>query len=242
MRKATNKRHLEKHKPEARFNSSDQEDLRALASIQQGNSQAFAVIFKKYRPYLYFGILKKVKNPSLAEDLVMEIFEKSYENILEGKYDSEYTFNSWLTKVASNYVIDYIRKKKKNPVLSPDVVYIDSNFGLPAGEDREVQPLEIESNLPGPMENTDDMQHQIRSEFVFQTIRSLPKIDREVLELRYHEDLSYQDIADRLGVGLSAIKLRMKRAKSLLQTVIDRDKGESLAQNTYSWEALESLV
>lgn len=215
-----------------KFSASDIEDLNAIASIKSGNVQAFATIFKKYKPVLYFSILKKIRDARMAEDLMMEIFEKAFEKL--DSYKKEYTFNSWFTRIAHNHIIDYIRKRSVNPVMSKGVSVeagqMDSNG--------ELQPIEIPSHYNLPMENSEDMRQAARLHYVYDIIKTLPDIDRQVLELYYRDNKACQEVADILGIGLSAAKARIKRAKEFLMVMIDKNKGENFAETTYNWDAL----
>lgn len=225
-----NKRKNNPEKP--KFSASDLEDLNALASIKKGDAQAYAVIFKKYRWHLRYAILRTINDQSVVDDLLMEVFEKAYENI--GKYRQEYTFNAWLTRVAQNYVLDYIRKKKTHPTLY-NTVSLNEPVISPKGEETT---FDIDGENPVPMGTTAELTYEVKVKYLYDTIAMLPQINREVLELRLREKLSIQEIADKLGIGLSAAKLRLKRGQEFLLTIISKRQGEFLVDTTHNWESL----
>src|ERR1017187_1499393 len=87
------------------------QDMENIALIKLGDKNAFTSIFNKYKGHIAFKLYNCVNgDKNLADDLLMEIFEKIYSNI--DKYKEEYTFNTWLTTVANNYAMDYFRDKK----------------------------------------------------------------------------------------------------------------------------------
>lgn len=89
------------------------EDLRILEQLRQGDKKAFVVIVKKYKSFLYYYILKQVRNKEQAEDLLQDIFVKIYENY--PKYqDNGNSFSTWMTKVAQNCVLDHFRIQKRD--------------------------------------------------------------------------------------------------------------------------------
>jgi RNA polymerase sigma-70 factor (ECF subfamily) len=93
---------------------------------QRGNQVAFTEIFNRYRQPLYYFILRRVRNETDAEDLVMESFERAFSSI---KYFIPLVkLNTWLHEIAKNRIIDYIREKKRTPLLTePDYTVKDTH-------------------------------------------------------------------------------------------------------------------
>lgn len=202
------------------LSSSDEEDLRVLASIKKGDIQAYEVIFKKYKPYVYKMMTRFTRDREQAKDMMMELFTKVYKNI--NKYERSFTFNAWITRVAKNYAIDYIRKKNQNPILS-NPIYLDE----PLEGNTEDLTFELKSHYAGPLELDDKMTHEARLAYMYQMIDTLPQKDKEVLNLLCREKKSYDEISEILGVKLNAVKLRILRARNYLLQIVSARQGEA---------------
>ena len=103
-------------KKKAKFADKDLQDLKMLEEIKSGNVNAYEVIYNRYYRYIQYHCFMSVKDQQLANDLTVEILTKIYLNI--DKYSVKYTFNSWVWSIVKNYVVDYIRKSKNEPVNS----------------------------------------------------------------------------------------------------------------------------
>lgn len=79
-------------------------------AVDQKDQQAYATLMKRYKKAVYFMILKMIRDADDAEDLTMEAFAKAFRNL--HKFKKDYTFSTWLFRIATNNTIDFIRKKK----------------------------------------------------------------------------------------------------------------------------------
>ena len=79
-------------------------------AINKNDQNAYSEIMKSYKNSIYFTILKMIKNKDDAEDLTIEAFSKAFKNL--HKFKKEFTFSTWLFRIATNNTIDFIRKKK----------------------------------------------------------------------------------------------------------------------------------
>lgn len=82
-------------------------------AVKQKDQQAYATLMKRYKKAVYFMILKMVRDADDAEDLTMEAFAKAFRNL--HKFKKDYTFSTWLFRIATNNTIDFIRKKSSKP-------------------------------------------------------------------------------------------------------------------------------
>ena len=98
-------------------------DLIRLA--KQGDEKAFTEIFNLYKLPLYYFILRRIRNETDSEDLVMETFERAFASI---KYFVPLAkLNTWLHEIAKNRIIDFVREKKRSPQLSEyDLTFADT--------------------------------------------------------------------------------------------------------------------
>lgn len=112
-----------KNTPKGKFGAQDFQDLALIESVKRGNQYAFELLYKKYYPHMYKRIFFSLKNKQDAEDVTSEIFAKIYENI--GRYEKNYTFNAWVTRLAKNYMIDFIRKNQCD-VIALNSISVDT--------------------------------------------------------------------------------------------------------------------
>ncbi len=96
-------------------------DFKLVELAKEGDQNAFAELMKRYNRSLYHVILKMVRNVDDAEDLTIEAFAKAFKNLERFKQD--YTFSTWLFRIATNNCIDFIRKKKNNETFSLNNLY-----------------------------------------------------------------------------------------------------------------------
>lgn len=177
-------------------------DLDLVDAAVKGDQKAYAELLGRYRDAIYFMLLKMVSNKSDAEDLTIEAFGKAFKNIQQ--YSPNYAFSTWLFKIASNNCIDFLRKKRNN------VVSIDGGLG----EDKENdQPIHLKDELPDPEENLIKQQKKILMRTV---VKKLKPRYRILIELRYFNEYSYEEIADELDLPLGTVKAQLFRARELL--------------------------
>ena len=158
--------------------------------------EAFDVLLQRYQDRLYSYILFSIKNEDLADDLFQETFVKAIVNIRNGKYTETGKFYSWLTRIAHNLIIDQYRTEKNENTISND----DSEFDL--FENASITETCIETDLISE-QSLADVRH---------LVNFLPENQREVVEMRYYQDLSFKEISDRTGVSINTALGRMRYA------------------------------
>jgi RNA polymerase sigma-70 factor (ECF subfamily) len=176
---------------------------RYIQLAREGDQQAFTYLLDKYWNEVYGFILKRVENEADAEDITIETFAKAFDKI--AVYNPEYQFNTWLIAIAKNVHIDLIRKRK--PSLFID---IDHPEGMHPAYDVADTTLSAEDQLI--------RQQNLAS--LLECIRQLKPRYQEVIQLRYFQEMSYQEIADELKEPLNNIKIKLLRARNLLAEII----------------------
>lgn len=171
-------------------------------AIDNHNQKAFAELMQRYKDSIYFMLLKMVNNRDDADDLTIEAFGKAFKNIRQ--YTPEYAFSTWLFKIATNNCIDFIRKKRKQTFS------IDK--GIEGDEGEEIM-LEVKSEAAGPEEK---MMHKQKVEAMRDVVEKLKPRYRNLVELRYFKELSYEEIADELKLPLGTVKAQLFRAREFL--------------------------
>lgn len=177
---------------------------------EKGDEKAYAELMQRYKKPVYHMILKMVRNVDDAEDLTIEAFAKAFRNLK--KFNPEFTFSTWLFRIATNNCIDFIRKKKL------DTMSISNTFKDDHGDSIDI---DIKDGNLNPQEEA------IKSEKVdiIQTIvTKLPPKYQILVKLRYFEELSYEEIAAELGAPLGTVKAQLHRARELLYDLIKNRK------------------
>jgi RNA polymerase sigma factor (sigma-70 family) len=159
---------------------------------------------------VYYMILKMVHNRDDADDLTMVAFSKAFHNL--ANYSADFAFSTWLFRIATNNCIDFIRKKK---LLTTS---IDQTS---ATDDGESVPIAVKDKSMTPEESIIKDQRAIKIREVIQELS--PKY-RSLIELRYFEELSYEEIADKLDLPLGTVKAQLFRAKDMLYNLMKATK------------------
>ena len=181
-------------------------DYKIVRNAIAGDEKAYGELFKRYKDSVYFMILKMVNNRTDAEDLMFEAFEKAFTSL--NYYSPQFAFSTWLFKIASNNTIDFIRKRKAQ-MVSLDVDDINP-------EDRGYI-----NSIPADVRTPDEEAiRQQRAAFMREKV-ALPKGRyRRLIELRYFDEFSYEEIADTLAIPLGTVKAQLFRARELLLNIL----------------------
>lgn len=171
-------------------------DEELVVLYAEGNNAAFDQLLDRYKSSIHSYIFFIVRNKELTEDIFQETFVKVIMTIKQGRYSEVGKFKAWITRIAHNLIIDYFRQERSEQVISNDEVEVDlfNNCKLCEGtvEDRIVH-------------------HQVLTD-IRRLVEHLPENQREVLEMRYYQDLSFKEIAEKTGVSINTALGRMRYA------------------------------
>ena len=173
---------------------------------EKGDEKAFADLLKIYREPLYLMLLKMTNDPVEADDLTIEAFGKAFRSL--HLYTPTHAFSTWLFTIASNNCIDHIRKNRLKTV-SINNVYSQDN--------EEQTEMQIESNAPNPEEEFITSQ---RVKIMRETVQLLKPRYRNLVEMRYFEELSYEEISLKLNLPIGTVKAQLFRARDLLYNLL----------------------
>lgn len=203
------------------FDTKSLKDLEIVERLKAGDAKAYDYIHKRFYDYIFYHCFLSVKNKQTAEDLTMEILTKVYLNI--DKYTVQYTFNTWVWSLARNHVIDFIRKSKNEPVncnvntviSSTDKQdYDDISYSGISGD-------KLTSNYNDPEQSMQiKRSDKLRQEFVSNLLGKVTEKERAILVHYYFDEMSYDEIASKLNIGLSSMKVTLMRAKEKLKNKI----------------------
>jgi RNA polymerase sigma-70 factor (ECF subfamily) len=180
------------------------------AAVEQGDQKAYALLMDRYRDSIYFMLLKMVNNKDDADDLTIEAFGKAFKRL--GQYTPQYAFSTWLFKIASNNCIDYIRRKRIRAVS------IDQGY---SNEDGETIEISIKDSVLDPAEA---MQKEERIRKMREIVDKLKPRYRKLVEMRYFDEMAYEEIAEELDLPLGTVKAQLFRAREFLFQMMQNTK------------------
>jgi RNA polymerase sigma-70 factor (ECF subfamily) len=175
--------------------------LEAVVARKPGWQRAYADLVEGYRPYIYQRCLRYLRNPDDAEDVLQEVFLNAYR--YADRYQGRAALKTWLTTIADNQCFTHLRRRQRH-------VQIEHLAAV----------IEIHEDAQTPSEVVRGDQ---RRQLVAEVMAQLSPRSREILSLRYWLDLSLEEIAQTLGIGLSASKMRLHRAQRQCREKIDLD-------------------
>ena len=161
-----------------------------------GNNQAFEILLLRHKSKVYSYIYLVVRNRELTEDIFQDTFIKAIATIQQGRYVESGRFLAWINRIAHNLIIDHFRREKNENTFSADAVDYDivNNAKL------------SEKSVEDTMSN-----EQVLADVV-QLIDFLPPSQQSVIRMRYFEDLSFKEIAEKTNVSINTALGRMRYA------------------------------
>ena len=183
-------------------------DRELVRKVLEGENSAFSKLMDFYYDAIYFTLLKMVSNYSDAEDLTAEVFGKVYHSL--SQYSEDYAFSTWLFSIATNHTIDFLRKNKRLHTSFKD------------GEDGiSDKNSAIQDDQPGPEET---MIRQQEYKKLNELIEKLKPFWQELIRLRYYNELSYEEIAEKMNLPMGTVKSQLFRAKDSLAKLYNEQK------------------
>ncbi|MCS6822863.1 MAG: sigma-70 family RNA polymerase sigma factor [Cytophagaceae bacterium] len=195
------------------FSEKAKKDFLLVERAKQADEKAFAELMARYRKPVYHMILKMVRNVDDAEDLTIEAFAKAFRNLK--KFNPEFTFSTWLFRIATNNCIDFIRKKKL------DTMSISNTYKDESGENVDI---DIKDFNPDPQEEAIKGE---KIEIIKAIVTKLPNKYQLLVKLRYFQELSYEEIAEEINAPLGTVKAQLHRARELLYDLV-KNKRDSI--------------
>ena len=169
-------------------------DEQLVKNYANGDSDAFDTLLARYQQKIYSYILFLVHDDEVADDLFQETFMKAIVTIRQGRYVESGRFSAWLTRIAHNLVIDKYRQDRNSKVISNDASDAD------LFNDVSLSDITVEMKMITEQSLTD----------VGRLLKELPDNQKEVLYMRFYQDLSFKEIADATGVSINTALGRMR--------------------------------
>lgn len=175
-----------------------------IEKAKKGDQVAFTFLLDRYWNEVYGFMLKRTQNETDAEDITIDTFSKAFDRIIS--YNPDYGFNTWLIAIAKNVHIDMLRKKK-------------SSLFIEITDEEDQQAYRVADSSPSA---EDQLIKEQNLSSLLNCIKQLKPQYQEVIQLRYFQEMSYQEIANQLGEPLNNVKVKLLRAKKLLAEIITK--------------------
>jgi RNA polymerase sigma-70 factor (ECF subfamily) len=185
-------------------------DAELITQAVTGDTRAFRQLVERYTPIVYNFVYRMTQNAELSDDMTQEVFVKVFKNLTS--FEASRPFKPWLLRIASNTTVSALRKQSggKSEQAGSQVVSLDA----------------LQEEMPGKewggsTRSCEDPAHQAEvRELGHRVERALYGMEsnyRQVLLLRYQEDLSYEEIAETLGVPINTVRTWIKRGRDRLK-------------------------
>jgi RNA polymerase sigma-70 factor (ECF subfamily) len=190
------------------------DDRTLVKMVTEGDSAAFDALFARHSEMIYSTLLKFTGNSDDVDDLMQEAFMKAYLKI--GLYDAKYDFGAWIYTIARNTFVDFSRSRKSN-ALNPQNLSIENSSTTPI-------------SAPTPEDYIINAQQRAQIE---RYISMLPEDYRQLFELRFIDEYSYEEIAEKLEMKLGTVKTRIFRVRNMMCRLITEgeEQGEKMKIN-----------
>ena len=174
---------------------SDFSDQDLVKKYINGDNTSFEILLNRHKNRVFAFIMSKIKNKDLSEDIFQDTYVKVVNSLQKGKYNEEGKFLPWVMRIAHNLVIDHFRKKKKMQMI------------------RSSNDFDIFDVIKDNKINADEkmIKDQIFGDLNL-LIDKLPSDQREVLKMRYYEELSFKKIAEYFDISINTALGRMRYA------------------------------
>jgi RNA polymerase sigma-70 factor, ECF subfamily len=183
------------------------EDQVLIVQILEGKKSSFEELMRRYNSRIYNFVIRMVRNDEVASDLTQDFFIKIYSVL--GKYNFEYKFSTWAYRICYNLVIDHIRKNQMQVDSLDDTLISQKDMLLSENYVKE--------------DGFKSLSDQEMSAYIWQTVGTIPSKYRELILLRYIQDLKYEEIADITGLPVGTVKNRIFKAKEILKVEMEKD-------------------
>ncbi|MDO9633505.1 MAG: sigma-70 family RNA polymerase sigma factor [Paludibacter sp.] len=163
---------------------------------EEGNNAAFEVLLTRHRSKVFYYIFQIVRDKELTEDIFQDTFIKAIMTIQQGRYIESGKFLGWINRIAHNLIIDYFRKEKNENTISAD------GYDYEITNNTKLSDLSIE----------DIMSNEQVLQDVVKMVDYLPAVQQEVVRMRFFQDLSFKEIAEKTDVSINTALGRMRYA------------------------------
>ena len=169
----------------------DEELLELVRDAPEGDTRHFEELVRRHERKVLTNCRYLSGSPSDAEDLAQDVFVKAYFGL--ARFEGRASFQTWLHRIKANHCINFV-KKKRVPTVDVDPEFVEQAASDPPEAERELERQDIQ-------------------DLVGSVLLEMSETLRVPLVLRDMDGMSYEEIAEELGIGLSAVKMRIKRGR-----------------------------
>ena len=184
------------------FESSDE---RLIDKALGGDKKAWLALLTRYEKSIYNYALRMTSDPDDAKDLLQEIFISVYNSL--SNYQGKGSFKGWLFRIAHFRCMDFYRRKQPNVSLD----YAPESNVLETDEDAYIHSPEVDAQLS---------QRQLQ---IHALMKTLPFNQREIIELKFFGQFTFEDIANQLGISVNTVKSRLYSATIKLKALVEAE-------------------
>ena len=188
------------------MNLSTSTDYELVELYENGNDKAFDEILQRHQNYVYSYILFLVKEEDVADDIFQETFTRAIIAIRSHRYQTTGKFSAWLIRIAHNLIVDSTRETETGKII------FQEKFSSNILNDIRLSEGAREGNI---------MEEQ-KADQIRKMLDYLPEVQREVIIMRFYEDLSFKEIAEKTGVSINTSLGRMRYALINLRKLIQQ--------------------
>lgn len=181
------------------------DDIYFIKQCLDGDREAFRELVHRYQNFVFYVVFKMIRDAEMSRDLTQDIFIKAY--IKLHTYNAQFTFKTWIARIAMYRAIDHLRRIK-----TENLVYVDdygSNGTLLIDQEQSGEPTQE--------------QRILRAEKAEMVARALKKLDpklKAVIVMRHYQEMNYEEIAETLNIPVGTVKNRLFRAREKLQKLL----------------------
>jgi len=183
-------------------------DHELVELYENGNDSAFDVLLGRHQAYIYSYILFLVKDTDVANDFFQDTFSRAIVAIRSHKYQTSGKFSAWLTRIAHNLIIDKSRECETTCTVRED----------------QVKPKALNSLRLSEATREDEIIERQHRESIRHMLDYLPEPQREVILMRFYDDLSFKEIAQQTGVSINTALGRCRYALINLRKIIGENR------------------
>lgn len=189
-------------------NDEDEALLEAVRAAPEGDLRAFERLVEIHRRRILADCQYMTRDHNNSEDLAQEVFVKAFFG-LRG-FEGRSSFRHWLQRIKVHHCLNHLKRREGRSALAADDESAETiaQLQVPPAADRHLEEMEARRRIGGILE-------------------SMPATLRVPLVMRDMDELSYEEIAAALGIGLSAVKMRIKRARELFRSRYPAEEGQT---------------
>ncbi len=175
-----------------------------VEQVVQGDRDKYRLLVDRYSPMVFHIVRNFVNDEQTVEELAQQIFVKTYEKLSSFNYKSK--FSSWLYMIAKNHCRDYVKDiRRENKPFS------------------EMETHELEAQMPQSESADRPAMEEEWSRLLNEALQHIKQEHAEAFLMKYRNDMSYKAMSERLGTSVSALKVRVHRARKELKAFIEQN-------------------